>query len=180
MHPEPESYGGKCSHRTSCWARLSGLNGQQYHKTDIDRSFISCLQTVVSMFHFSCVCFLFPLSLFHSLFHMRTDSIKVVNDLMQLNTCIGMCLLVQCTCIDTLLLTRPYHFRMFLFSNFVLILSRWFSLVREMEMEKLNDPTVQDHSIPYLFLCLFLFPHQILDPHTALVTLTFSMSTPNI
>ena len=35
----------------------------------------------------------------------------------------------------------------------------------EMEKEKLDDPTVQDHWIIYLFH--FIFLHQILDPNTA-------------
>ena len=35
----------------------------------------------------------------------------------------------------------------------------------EMEMEKLDDSTVRDHWIFYLFH--FLFPHQIFDPNTA-------------
>ena len=35
-----------------------------------------------------------------------------------------------------------------------------------MEMKKLNDPTVRDHWIIYLFL----FYHQILDPNTGLVS----------
>ena len=44
----------------------------------------------------------------------------------------------------------------------------------EMEMEKLGDSTVQDHWSIYHFYFYFhfLFPHQILDSNTALVSLT--------
>ena len=38
----------------------------------------------------------------------------------------------------------------------------------EMEMEKLDDPTIRNHWVIYQFPFPFLFPHQILDPKTAL------------
>ena len=37
----------------------------------------------------------------------------------------------------------------------------------EMEMEKVDNPTIQDYWILYLFPFLFHIPHQILDPNTA-------------
>ena len=43
-------------------------------------------------------------------------------------------------------------------------------LEMEMDMKKLEDPTVRDHWILYIFPFLFLLPHQIFDPNTTLIS----------
>ena len=42
-------------------------------------------------------------------------------------------------------------------------------------MEKLDDPIVQNHWIIYRFHFHFIFPHQILDPNTALGCVAYAL-----